>query len=76
MEGPLCQFQDALGAAGAGVHRLRVPGTNTAAADYVTTLLVAWFLSAWLGCSLVLTTVTLFLLGVFLHWLFCVKIGT
>ena len=75
MQGPLCQFQDMFGVPGVGLHKFRVPGTNTAAADYVLTLLLAWLLSAWLKCSLVQTTIVLFLLGALLHWLFCVKVG-
>jgi hypothetical protein len=71
----LCQFQDMLGAPGVGIHRPRVPGTDTAAADYALTLLVAWLLAACLKCSLVQTTVFLFLLGALLHWLFCVRVG-
>ena len=71
----LCQFSDALGTPGEGVHAMRIPGTNTPAADYVMTLAGAWLISATTGAGLVDATIVLFLLGVFLHKLFCVRVG-
>ena len=75
MEMSLCQFKDALGIPGQGVHAFRVPGTTTAAADYVLTLLLAWVISATTSLPLVPTTVVLFLLGSWMHYAFCVAIG-
>jgi hypothetical protein len=74
--GRLCSFRSALGTPGAGVHRFRVPGTNTAAADYLFTLLGAWGLAAGLRLPLVPTTVGLYLLGALCHWVFCVRVGS
>jgi hypothetical protein len=71
----LCKYSDALGSPGTGLHRARIPGTNTAAADYVLTLLAAWLISAMFAFPLVPTTVVLFICGSVLHLLFCVKVG-
>lgn len=75
MADSLCRFQDALGVPGEGVHKVRVPGTDTAAADYVMTLLAAWLISAVFKASLVSVTVALFVAGVVAHRIFCVQIG-
>ncbi len=63
------------GTPGEGIHAARVPGTDTAAVDYIVTLLAAWMLSAAFKWSLVNTTVALFVGGIVAHWLFCVQIG-
>lgn len=54
---------------------MRVPGTDTALNDYVGTLLLAWLLAAMSGINLVNATLIMFLLGIILHYLFCVRIG-
>ena len=68
----LCQYAEAFGVAGQGLHRLRVPGTSTAAFDFLLTILVAWGIAAGCQLPLVPMTVGLFLLGSLLHKLFCV----
>ena len=75
MTDSLCRFQDALGVSGEGVHKVRIPGTDTAAADYVMTLLAAWLISAVFKASLVSVTVALFVAGAVAHRIFCVQIG-
>ena len=68
-----CTPSTIFGEVATGVHALRVPGTDAAAADYILTLLLAWALSAAFQWDLVLVTIALFTLAVFLHWWFCIK---
>lgn len=68
----LCRHKHALGVPREGFHRLRIPGTDTAALDFCGTLAIAWAASAASGARLSHTCVAVFLLAEFLHWLFCV----
>ena len=70
----LCNYSELLGKPGIGLHTARIPGTNTAAADYLMTLLAAWGFSALVKTPLVPTTVILFLVGTLAHYLFCVRV--
>ena len=54
---------------------MRVPYTDTALNEYAGTLLLAWLLAALSGINLVNATLFMFLLGILLHYLFCVGIG-
>ena len=71
----LCEYSDVLGIPGEGIHKIRVPFTTTAAADYVMTIILAWAIAAMFKTSLVTTTIVLFVLSVILHAIFCVQIG-
>lgn len=66
----LCQFRDALGRPGEGVHAYRLGGF--AVADILMTLVGAFIISWLTGIGYGWSLLGLFLLGVFLHWLFCV----
>ena len=66
----LCQFSDVFGVPGVGVHRVRFG--DAAATDYFMTIVGAWILSRWSGVPIVLATIGLFVVGVILHWIFCV----
>lgn len=70
-QGILCQFKDIFGRPGQGVHSYRLFGV--AVVDVVLTLMAA-FLIKWIKpqYNLAVVTVALFLLGIFMHWLFCV----
>ena len=70
-----CDYRDIFGKSGEGIHKYRIPGTDTAAIDYIATLLLAWAISAKFKTSLVLTSIVLFLVAMICHWLFCVNIG-
>jgi hypothetical protein len=69
-----CQYRDALGVPGQGFHSVRVG--NVAILDVVATFGLAYVIMlitgrhgwSWYGVILLLT----FLLGIGLHWLFCV----
>jgi hypothetical protein len=69
----LCQFKHIFGVPGQGVHRVRLG--DAAATDYILTILGAWLLNRWTGVPIVLTTIFLFVLGILLHWVFCVPTG-
>ena len=67
----LCKYKDALGVPGQGIHSYRI--FNIAGADVAMTLCAAFLVSYAFKLSLLITVPTLFALGIFLHWLFCVK---
>ena len=67
----LCQFKDALGKPREGVHSVRV--LDIPILDVLGTLLGAWLLSRLTGIGFGITSIFLFALGFFLHWLFCVE---
>lgn len=69
----LCKYKNILGIPGEGVHRVRFG--DAAAADYFMTIAGAYLLHRWTGAPIVLTTVGLFVLGILLHWVFCVPTG-
>lgn len=66
----LCKYKDILGIPGKGIHT-HVAGI--ALADVIMTIVLAFFISRITKASLVYTTILLFLLGIFLHRLFCVR---
>ena len=68
---PFSRFKNALGEANKGVHQYKV--LNTAIVDYILTLLGAFALTYFSDIPLVLTTVGLFIMGMFLHILFGVN---
>lgn len=70
---PFSKHQDIFGKVGEGVHKIRIPGTDTALVDYVLTLLLAILLSYLTKWPLVLTTILMFIIGIILHTLFGVK---
>jgi len=67
----LCKYKDSLGIPGKGIHSYRV--FNVAIIDVIMTIIGAYFISIWLKKSFLITTILLFLLGIFLHHLFCVR---
>ena len=67
----LCQFKDAFGAPGTGVHKYRLGGV--AVVDVALTFLLAWGLAKVTKVGYWKMLLGLFLLGFFLHWLFCVR---
>ena len=67
----LCKYRNALGVPGKGVHSLRLGGF--AIADVIMTLVGAYVIARWARASFAWTAVGLFLLGIILHRLFCVR---
>jgi fatty acid desaturase len=67
----LCKYKDLLGEPGKGVHSYRI--FNIAIVDVVLTILVALLISFLAKVSFKWTLLILFLLGIILHRIFCVK---
>lgn len=61
----LCQYKHSLGVPGQGIHSTRIFGF--AFWDIFFTIIVGYYFGGIKGVIL------LFLLGTFLHWLFCVE---
>jgi hypothetical protein len=67
----LCQYRDSLGVSGQGIHSRRFMGLSIN--DVLMTFIGAFLVSKGTGWDLEWVTGGLFLLGIFLHWLFCVS---
>lgn len=67
----LCKYRDALGVPGKGAHSIRLGGV--AVMDVVFTLIGAYIISYYARASFAWTAAGLFLLGIILHRLFCVR---
>jgi len=68
------KYRNILGTPGHGIHKPRICGT--AAVDYLSTILLAIVLCYVTGIPLVLTTVSLLVLGTIAHALFGVETDT
>jgi hypothetical protein len=67
----LCKYKNALGVPGKGIHSYRI--FNIAVADVIMTLIGAYIISRIFKISFLWTSVGLFITGIILHRLFCVK---
>ena len=67
----LCKYKDALGKPNEGIHSYRI--FNIAIADVIMTFIGAFIISYFLNISFVWTSIYLFILGIILHRIFCVK---
>lgn len=67
----LCAYKDALGIPGKGFHSFRIFGI--AVGDVVLTIIVAFFISWVTKRNFLNTLIILFLLGIILHRVFCVR---
>ena len=67
----LCKYKDSLGEPGKGIHSLRLGGV--AINDVIMTVIGALFLSYLFRWKFIYTLTALFLLGILLHRLFCVR---
>jgi hypothetical protein len=67
----LCKYKDALGKPGKGVHSYRFMGL--AIADVIMTVIGALLISILIKKSFLLVLIILFILGIILHRLFCVR---
>jgi len=66
-----CEYKDILGVPGKGIHSIRFFGM--ALVDILLTLLLALVISCLFGYDLTYTFLILVVLGIFLHWFFCVE---
>ena len=70
----LCKYKDALGIPNKGIHKYRI--FNIAIVDVLLTILLAAFISWYFTLSFykfLVVLLLLFLTGIFMHRLFCVK---
>ena len=67
----LCKYKHILGVPGQGPHSYRI--FNIAIVDVILTIILAYIISYLFKISLVKTSIILFILGILLHRLFCVR---
>lgn len=67
----LCKYKNILGIPGKGVHSYRI--FNIAIVDVILTIILAYIISYIFKISFVKTSIILFILGILLHRLFCVR---
>jgi hypothetical protein len=67
----LCKYRNALGVPGKGVHSVRLG--SLAIVDVIMTLIGAYIIAYFTRVSFAWTAAGLFLLGIILHRLFCVR---
>jgi hypothetical protein len=67
----LCQYKDILGIPGQGIHKYRI--FNIAIFDVLLTIIVAIIIAYIFNINLIITLLLLFLLGIILHRIFCVR---
>lgn len=67
----LCKYKNILGKPGTGLHSYRI--MNIAVVDVLLTILLALFISYYTNYSFLYTSILLFILGIILHRLFCVR---
>lgn len=67
----LCKYKNILGVPGQGPHSYRI--FNIAIVDVLLTLILAYIISYIYKISFVKTSITLFILGIVLHRIFCVR---
>jgi len=71
-----CKYKNILGEPGVGIHKRRMPGTDTAAADYLMSLGGAWLFAIATKMPLVLATILVLFIGEILHYIFCIPTQT
>lgn len=67
----LCKYKDILGKPNTGVHQYRI--FNIAIVDVLLTIIAAYFVSYLFKIDFIMTLLLLFILGIILHKVFCVK---
>lgn len=67
----LCKYKDAFGKIGTGIHSYRV--FDVAILDFGVTAIVAYLISLLTGIKFVYSFIGLFITGIFVHKLFCVR---
>jgi hypothetical protein len=67
----LCKYKDLFGKPGEGIHSWRI--FDVGVIDVLTTILFAYFISFFTGIRLLYVLPAVFLLGIYVHRLFCVR---
>lgn len=71
MSSGLCKYKSVFGEPGKGPHSYRI--FNVAIVDVLFTVLFAWIISIVSNSSFTYTLIILFLLGIIMHRMFCVR---
>ena len=71
MSSPLCKYKDLFGKVGSGIHSYRI--FDVAILDFGVSAIVAYIISLLTGIRFAYTFACLFVLGIFMHRLFCVR---
>ncbi len=67
----LCQYKHIFGKEGEGVHSIRL--FDIAIVDYLMTYLAAYLISRYYKISFIKTNISLFLVAIVVHRIFCVN---
>jgi hypothetical protein len=67
----LCKYKNALGEPGKGIHSYRLFGVSIM--DVIMTIIGAYIISYFTNYNFTYTLIFLFIIGIILHRLFCVK---
>jgi len=67
----LCKYKGIFGEPNTGVHKIRL--FNFAVFDVVATIILGYFFSKMTKLNLALSIVLMFILGIIVHVIFCVK---
>ena len=67
----LCKYKDIFGKPGTGAHSYRI--FNIAIVDVIFTIIFAWLIAKWMNLCFWKTLLGLFILGIIMHRLFCVR---
>lgn len=67
----LCQYKNIFGEPNKGAHSYRL--FNIAIVDVIATILVAFIIAKLFNVSFIKLSIVLFILGIILHRLFCVR---
>lgn len=66
-----CKYKNLLGRVNRGVHSYRI--YNIAVVDVLLTLVASYFLSKQTSLTFIQSSIIMFILGIVLHRLFCVR---
>jgi hypothetical protein len=67
----LCKYKHIFGIPGKGLHKYRI--FNIAIIDVVLTIILAIIISYLLKINFIITLIILFLVGIIMHRIFCVR---
>ena len=69
----LCEYKDLFGKPNEGIHKLRDPIFGVGVWDVIITILGGVLISYFTKYSLVIVLICLFIVGIIVHRLFCVR---
>jgi hypothetical protein len=67
----LCEYKDIFGSPNEGVHKYRI--FNIAIVDVFLTIIISLIISNIFNLNFIITLIVLFLLGIIMHRIFCVR---